>query len=618
VKANQDNIQKLVNTGQLEKALAELKTMKDDFAWKNAFELRLLRVLKKQAEAKTLATRILKEGSNQELSNDVLRYIALIFSETGQLKQALELYKPLVDSWSEEKTRAEILTEYGSALANNNEFDLAELQFSESANLKPSNANVHSQLGRLYSRTGRVEKGIASYQRAAFLQPSKAEHVQRLAYWSNYSDKHDQQSNFHLATLWAQKAHPDHLQGSNTWRDANPDKPLKIGFISADFCAHAVSFFITPLLKHLNRDDFRIYSYSDVAQPDDITKEIQSYCDVWHNAFQQSDELLSAQIGADQLDILFDLSGHSANNRLGIFAENNAPIQISWLGYPSTTGLKSINYRITDQFADPYSDANEEQKVNASSHFSEELIRMENCFLTFSPYEDSPDVKALSPQSKKPIRFGSFNNLAKISNSTIDAWANVLHTVPDSTLYIKRQQLKSEAAKNHLIQAFELRGIDQERLILKTSKAKIKDHLKEYNSVDIALDTFPYNGTTTTFEALWMGTPVVTLSGTTHASRVSASILKNLGQGQLVANNAEEFVEIASSLASDRNKLSKLSKSLRDMLENSTLLDHQAFADEFGSIVRQKWAYWCRIRNLEQGIINNNLMGASDSVEAVS
>lgn len=600
--SEQKNILSLIKSGKLEQALASLSQLPSDKNWRDALELRVLRILKRNEEALTSASNIYNNNQHSELSNELLRYIALTFSDNGDTSTAITIYKSICS----ENSDPLIALEYGTALSNQGDLDTAEKQLRSGCKKLPTNADFHSQLARVYCRSGRVEKGVESYQRAAFLEQKKAKHLQRIAYWSNYSDSFSQQTNFQIARLWAKSAYPEHQTGSNTWRDANPDKPLKIGFVSGDFCAHAVSFFITPLLKNIDRQNFQVLAYSDVAKPDHITEEIKKHCDQWHDASRQSDDLLGAQMGADQLDVLIDLSGHSAKNRLGIFSQHIAPIQISWLGYPSTTGLDSIQYRITDNVADPITDNKD--------YFTEELIRLNTSFLCYQPHASAPEVQLTPLKSKQAIRFGSFNNLAKISSTTLDAWASVLLAIPNSTFYIKRQQLINDNAKQHLISEFKKRGIDDSRLLFKTSNAKIEDHLAEYNNIDVALDTSPYNGTTTTLEALWMGTPVITLSGQTHASRVSASILSHIGLNALIAHTIDEFTELASNLAQDREQLFKLSESLRESLQQSSLLDHAKFANQFTQAIRDKWQLWCYSRNKEQGIdLHEKIIGSKES-----
>jgi len=513
VKYSKQQIQDLIKQKSYTEALEALGSLDDSISWKHGLTLRCLRLAKKNHEAIEFAKDLLASGTDEA---ETLHAIALVLNEHGQSKDAIQILEDLI---SKDNDNLDYLKAYASILSNSSKLDKAEETLRHILNINPSDASTYAQLGRILCRTGRVELGLSNYQRASMLEPKNVNYLQRIVYWSNYSDKTTSQSSAQLARLWAKRAFPKSTKGSDSWRYANPNKQLKIGIISSDFCKHAVSFFITPLLKHINRDHFAVIAYSNVKKPDEVTENIKQYCDVWNDISSMDDTLLAAQIGADQLDVLVDLNGHTANNKLSVFSQQIVPIQISWLGYPGTTGLDSIHYRFTDSIADP--------DLEQDKFYSEKLIRLPNSFLCYEPHSTAPDIKARNKSEK--IRFGSFNNLAKISATTLDAWAGVLKTVPESTLYIKRQQLINESAKNHLIHEFAERGVSEDRLILKTSKAKIEQHLDEYNEIDIALDTSPYNGTTTTLESLWMGTPVLTLTGKTHASRVSASILTARG-----------------------------------------------------------------------------------------
>ena len=272
---------------------------------------------------------------------------------------------------------------------------------------------------------------------------------------------------------------------------------------------HPVSFFVSAVFKNMDRNKFTIYAYSDVENPDEVTEQISLQVDHFKAVKKLDDQSLLKQINDDQIDILFDLAGHTANNRLGMFHLRAAPIQISWLGYPATTGCQGIDYRLTDRFADP-------AKLSNAVH-CEKLLRIEGGFLCYEPLQSAPEI--LASDNKGSIVFGCFNNLGKISEQTIELWAKILNRVSGSKLLIKRRELIDEYVKTQLLQRFSDYGIQAERLIFRTSQKRIEDHLSLYNQVDIALDTFPYNGTTTTFESLWMGTPVITRSGHTHASR---------------------------------------------------------------------------------------------------
>lgn len=590
-------IEKLFNDRRYSTVLENLPNDSKS-AWDDTVKLRCFRAMgqrdaaieKAQSQLQAIAEKNTPYPLSDDARDEQLRYIALVFSEFGNAEQACEIMRTLCDA---KPNVAALHREYAFALNNCDQLDLAQTHLEIALKAQPNNANAYAQLARLYCRTGRVQEGYNNYVRAATLEPNNATYIQRLVYWGNYAERTTQRSNYQLARLWANKAFPQNQAGTNTWRTADPDKTLKIGFVSADFCAHAVSFFITPLLRALQRhQDCHVTAYSNTHKPDHITDSIKPLCDTWRDCAQQNDKALAAQISADQIDILIDLNGHTSGNRLAVFSKHVAPIQMSWLGYPSTTGLKSVTYRITDNIADP-------EGLN-DQFYSENLLRLPDGFLCYQPLATAPDITP--SKHEHSIRFGSFNNLAKLSSQTYDAWAAAMHAVPDSTLYLKRQQLIHDNARSHVIGEFAKRGIDQSRLNLKTSKAKIEQHLNEYNAIDIALDSSPYSGTTTTLEALWMGVPVITLTGNTHASRVSQSILHRLNLGSLACNSTIEFANKAKELSDSPELRNHLRHNLRQTMRNSSLMNEQQFAQQFIDAIRKEWKHWCTERNIEEGL----------------
>jgi len=454
------NIENLYRSGKLKQALAGLDSCEPS-PWSDTTKLKCLRSIGgKQAHkfATQLHDRILDNTSPYPLTtserNNQLRYIALVYAEHGDSKLACLILKPLC---KQSPNVASLFREYAFALFNDGQLDLAEKNINHALELEPSNAKAHAQLARIYCLTGRLDSGRHAYARAATLDPMNPSYLQRILYWNTFSERTTQQSSFQMARLWAEQAYPGNHAGTNNFSTVEPDRVLKIGFISPDFCAHAVSFFITPLLEGLDRTRFHVSAYSDTRKPDAVTESIKALCDDWCDSARMSDADLAAQIAGDQIDILVDLNGHSMGNRLGVFARHDAPapIQLSWLGSPSTTGLKSIAYRITDRISDPVG-LNDE-------FFSEQLLRLPNGFLCFKPLASSPDINPSDNQGT--IRFGSFSSLAKISSITLDCWAAALHAVPNSTLFIKRQQLVNKQARRHLANQFSERGIPAERLI---------------------------------------------------------------------------------------------------------------------------------------------------------
>lgn len=584
------------NSGKFTLALKGLETYKAS-QWRDTTRLRCFRSLGRGKQALDCANelhqRLASSSSPYKLNtsqrNNQLRYIALVFSERGKAKKACKILHELCKNNPEVPA---LHREYAFALTSDSKLDLAEEHLIKALELQPSNANSHAQLGRIYCQTGRVDAGYSSYSKAATLEPDNLDYIKRLIYWSNYSERTTQQSNYQLARLWANKAHPGNQAGSSALRALNTDRELKVGFVSSDFCAHALSFFIAPLLEGLDRSQFNVTAYSDTKKADAVTESIKYQCDFWRDSSHFTDSQLAAKISADQIDVLIDLNGHTGGNRLNVFAKHVVPIQLSWLGYPSTTGLRSIGFRITDRIADPIG-------LN-DQFFSEQLLRLPSGFLCYKPLETAPNI---APSDNNGIiRFGSFNNLAKISSLTLDAWAAALSAVPNSTLYLKRQQLINANSSDFFVKEFAERGVTADRLILSTSKATIEQHLNEYNNIDIALDTTPYNGTTTTLEALWMGVPVISLMGKTHASRVTASILQRLSLTGLATKSVVEFAERAKELSEMDEKLNQLRANLREQMRNSTLMNNTQFAREFGNAIRSQWHDWCHTHSSVEGL----------------
>jgi predicted O-linked N-acetylglucosamine transferase (SPINDLY family) len=334
---------------------------------------------------------------------------------------------------------------------------------------------------------------------------------------------------------------------------------------------HSVSYFLEPLLATLDRDRFQIFCYPDVATPDKVTERLMKLADRWLDISDLPDNVVADMIRSDQVDILVDLAGHSGSRiRLPVFSERPAPVQVSWLGYPNTTGLTSIGYRLTDEIADP--------PGPDDNLYSEKLVRLKDGFLCYRAPDDAPET-ASSPCIKNGyITFGSFNMLPKISPEVIAVWARILRRVKDSRLVLKCHYFADSATAKRFNGYFADFGIAGDRLELRASTPGTKDHLAGYHDVDIALDTFPYNGTTTTFEALWMGVPVVTLSGDRHASRVGADILTRLDLSAMISFSTDEYLAIAQGLANDTQKLSLLRSELRNRLARSSLCDAQLFA----------------------------------------
>jgi predicted O-linked N-acetylglucosamine transferase (SPINDLY family) len=347
-----------------------------------------------------------------------------------------------------------------------------------------------------------------------------------------------------------------------------------------------VSYFFLPLLEFHNREQFEIICYSQVHRPDEVTERIARSADGWCASTGLRDELLTDQIKQDGIDILVDLAGHTARNRLPVFTRRPAPIQVTWLGYPNTTGLEVMDYRLTDDEADP--------EPEADPWYSEKLVRVPNGFLCFLPPTNAPDIEPLWDIRTKSITFGSFNNLAKTNKKVIALWARILGAVPNATLILKSKALADKITQHRYLKLFARRGIDADRIVMLPATRSIAEHLGMYSQVAIGLDPVPYNGTTTTCEALYMGVPVVTLAGDRHSARVGASILTRVGLDDLITNSEEDYVRKAVELAKNPARLSRLRSTLRQKLLQSDLCNGRQFAAQIEQIYRSVWSEWCK------------------------
>lgn len=343
---------------------------------------------------------------------------------------------------------------------------------------------------------------------------------------------------------------------------------LRVGYVSADFGHHVVSFFFEPVAAAHHRDRVEVFCYFTGGVEDEQCARIRSTGVVWRNVANLAVDDLVALMRADELHVAVDLSGHTAGNRLEVFARRVAAAQVSWLGYPNTSGVPAIDFRLTDATCDPVG-------MTATLH-TETLWRLPRCFLVYRPRDDAPALTGPPGEVNGFVTFGCFNRIEKLSTEALRLWARVLAAVPGSRLLLKARNLGEPDLASAIRARFDAAGGDVARLDLELPTAAFHDHLARYGAIDIALDSHPYCGTTTTCEALWMGVPVVTLAGTTHASRVGASLVRAAGVGWLAARDIDEYVATASRLAASPGELANLRKSSRTRLQRSELTDPES------------------------------------------
>lgn len=460
--------------------------------------------------------------------------------------------------------RAEIYNNRGNLFVQYWKLAEASESYRKAIETKHDYAGAYSNLGRIANYEGRIDDAIALFAKALEIQPDFRTAADNLLSILNYSDAYtpDQVSKEHVRLSHIYPVSTE----KHSRRNFSGMGKIRIGYVSSDFKSHSVGFFIEPVLKSHSRDDFEIFCYDQVTVPDETTERIRNIGWLWRPVFGLPDCDVANMIREDAIDILVDLTGHFDGNRLGVFALQPAPVQVTWLGYPNTTGLKQVDFRLTDELADP---------TDMTDHlYSERLVRLPKSFLCYAAPVSAPEE---APLPGEPIMFCCFNNYPKVSDSVLNLWARILHVVPSSKLFLKSGQLGDAGVRTRLLERFSGLDIDPSRLVLAGFEVSREGHLQRYGTCHIALDTFPYNGTTTTCEALWMGVPVVTLAGATHASRVGVSILENSGLPELIAANTDQYVDIAATLAKNPERLQEYRQTLRTRLLCSRLMDAATF-----------------------------------------
>ena len=471
------------------------------------------------------------------------------------LQRALELKPDMVGP------HVNLSNLYGSSGRNTE----AAMSARAALEIEPDNTDALLNLGNALQARGRIREFVEITRRVLQINPKLAVAWSNLLLSLNYSEETTAAQLLELQREFAKQFDPGLESRRRFTRPRERRKrKLRIGYVSPDFRRHVVAFFIEPVLQQHDRNLFDVYCYFTSTEADATTRRIRDLSDVWREVGHVSFEEAERVMLADELDVVIDLAGHTARNLLPVLARRVAPVQVTWLGYPSGTGVASMDWRITDQWADPAPDAD--------AQYVERLYRLPEVFLAFRPDAEWPSVSVESlGEAKGHVTYGSFNNFVKITDVAIRLWAAILAAVPGARLAIKTLALRDEVLRQDTLTRFEALGIDISRLDLLGPTDSHRDHLTTYSNIDIALDTFPYHGTTTTCEALWMGVPVITLAGDRHAARVGVSLLTAIGCEELIAYSPDEYVAIAVALAHDPERIAVLRRTLRQKLAGSPL-----------------------------------------------
>ena len=479
---------------------------------------------------------------------------------------------------------ADALNNLGNIFNRQGKLDDAEVQYQRALEARPDFPEAINGLAYVLKEQGRPHEAVAFYQRALDLQPDYYDAYSNLLLTLHYDARASAQVTETAHRDWGRLvAERFPLQAKGWDNERNPERRLRVGFVSADFYMHAVAFFFKDVLDNLKADELEVYLYANNVRRDAMTVRLQRAASAWRDISNLDDEAAAGLVRKDRIDILVDLSGHTAQSRLLVFARKPAPIQVTWLGYPDTTGLASMDYRLTDAIADP---------PGIPDWHSEELVRLPEGFLCFGEPVASPPLVSPPCVDSGIITFGSFNNNSKISPEIIRLWAEILERLPGSRLLVKNNSMGAASTRAVWKDAFRDHGVDEDRLELVPRVESYADHLALYGRIDVTLDVFPYNGTTTTCEALWMGVPVVTVRGDRHVSRVGASLLHRVGLDELVADDLDAYVSKAVSLASDTEKLVMLRQELRGRMQGSALGDGARFARTLEQAFRKMWLRW--------------------------
>lgn len=471
----------------------------------------------------------------------------------------------------------------GSVLERRGEHSAAIKEFSLAIQLWPEFSEAWTNLARTYEAMGEGPDAFRCYREAVRFRPADPTPHSNLLFAMHNDPGCTPATIYAEHQEWARRHAPPYDPSSHP--HANPPEPerrLRVGYVSPDFRFHIVGRLLLPLLRHHDRDHFEVYCYSDNRKPDTYTALIRGVAEVWRETANLSHAALAELIWKDRIDILMDPNGHIAGNRLLVFARKPAPVQVTHFGYPNTTGLATMDYRFTDALSEP---------PGATERYnSERLYRIEDCWWCYLPEDPGPAPTPLPAVSTGHVTFGCLNKLIKVSAPCVQLWSKILRTVPGSRLILLADG--DPDSRKLILNRFARCGADPAQLEVATKRPH-DEYMKLHDRIDIVLDTFPFNGDNTTCDAMWCGVPVVTLAGNSFVSRRGVSHLSTIGLAELIANTTDEYVAKAVELAGDLPRLAQLRSSLRDRMLRSPLCDATAFARKIERAYRQMWRRWC-------------------------
>ncbi|KAM0939792.1 putative protein O-GlcNAc transferase [Dioscorea sansibarensis] len=511
--------------------------------------------------------------------------LGVIYKDRDNLDKAVECYQMAL---SIKPNFSQSLNNLGVVYTVQGKMDAAASMIEKAIIANPTYAEAYNNLGVLYRDAGNISLAIEAYERCLHIDPDSRNAGQNRLLAMNYINEGADDKLFEAHREWGRrfmKLYPQYANWDNT---KVKERPLIIGYVSPDYFTHSVSYFIeAPLLYH-DYTRYKVVVYSAVVKADAKTHKFRDRVlkkgGLWREIYGIDEKKVACMIRDDKVDILVELTGHTANNRLGMMACRPAPVQATWIGYPNTTGLPTIDYRITDSLADP---------PNTRQKNVEELVRLPECFLCYTPSPEAGPVAPTPALANGFITFGSFNNLAKITPKVLQVWAKILCAVPNSRLVVKCKPFCCDSVRQRFLSTLEQLGLEPLRVDLLPLILLNHDHMQAYSLMDISLDTFPYAGTTTTCESLYMGVPCVTMAGVVHAHNVGVSLLTKVGLDRLVAHTEDDYVRLAIQLASDIRALSELRMTLRELMLRSPVCNGAKFVHGLEATYRKLWHRYC-------------------------
>lgn len=520
--------------------------------------------------------------------------VAVLLESADQIERAAEYYTDMLNNFPDTLKIRELSLLYGKAgmlynKCGKNTEAIDNLSKAEQSD--PDNPGILNSLAGAIMKVGRLEESIGLLRKALAIDSQNRSAYSNLLLDLNYLPDAKSSEIFEESKRWAQIQAPANLAYTNHDNSLEPHRKLRIGYISPDFRNHSVTFYFESLLDGHDRNKFEIYGYGSIEKPDQTTERLIDKFDFYRDIYKVGDKEVVELIRSDSIDILVDLAGHTGGTRLHVLAYKPAPIQVTYLGYPNTTGMTQVDYRLTDAVADT---------PDRQQYYTEKLVFLPNGFLCYNPGELQPTVKSLPMSHEDYITFGCFNNIAKLSPVIVKIWIEILNSVPNSRLMLKFFEGLGSEVREYYYNLFAEHGLEnpKERLII-SGWLIPSQHLEVYNSIDIALDTYPYNGTTTTCQALLMGVPVITLVGSRHSSRVGLDILSRLDMQFFAAQTPEEYVKKAIVLASKPEALTKIRETMRKRLAASPLCSPEIITNDIENAYRQMWHDYCRSKEIE-------------------